>query len=610
MCRLRLVVATLPSPAFYARAAGLLVARTCGNSSHALFSPPAAAVQAGTAVSMSHNCVLMLARPLHASRRTTTHQSPNSLLSSDQSQAQSRRWESLGGASTESTFELQADIMDSVHELMGPAASAAPAAGGATPTLPSSPSSFSRTGGAQPKKRRESVGSGRAAATAAAGGAGQRRRQSVADPPPSPTVELSGALESYMGALAHDIAANGGGGEAAVSDGVDGATAVQAQARGGDGWRQRRRQSSVGGAPASPTIELEADLMGYIDDPVAEPVVDRAEVGSGVVGGRVRAQSMGSPSATPAVPSGAVATGDAGDRAEEGGGAEQAGHSSPSRSRSPSPSPSRAAAAHQPTASGAGAAAEGAAVVAAAAAARPPLHRLRRASVSAAGASREGGATQGGAGDRRRASLQIIMRASRRKSLAAAPPSAVGGGGGGWSTQPDKARRRESAAGILRRRLTSADSGGSGGGGGAPGQDAAAVAPAGPAEEGGGEADQLLAPSEGDRNVAAGGQASSGGGGVDEGYGEMDESMEDMTAEDLTENVSPLVMDVNVSLEGLRGRQKTSAVGDPSDRCRVRVCAFFLLILYSDRTTLGSMYVAVGWLGVFSVLQNWFVCNP
>ncbi|CAM9827170.1 unnamed protein product [Scytosiphon promiscuus] len=86
--------------------------------------------------------------------------SPGSLLSSDQSQAQSRRWESLGGSSTESTFELQADLMDSMVELDS---ASAPVRKGAPPL--------------------------------------------VGGPPSSPTEELSGALEGFMGDPAPTTAA-------------------------------------------------------------------------------------------------------------------------------------------------------------------------------------------------------------------------------------------------------------------------------------------------------------------------------------------------------------------------------------------------------------------
>ncbi|CAN0362190.1 unnamed protein product, partial [Ectocarpus fasciculatus] len=299
--------------------------------------------------------------------------SPNSLLSSDQSHAQSRRWESLGGASADSTFELQADIMDSMSELMGPATGrSVPASKGAPPLPPPSTSAEPRkrresvggrtattstAAGVKPRKRRESVGGRTATSSTAAGveprkrresvggrfatargapqdAGGVRRRQSVGGPPPppsSPTVELSGALDGYMG-----DADGGGGGEGRRQSSVGGRAAAPgsptvelsgalqgymgdagagAADAGGqrrlssasgsaatagvvqEGGQRRQRHSSVGAAaPASPTVELSAELMGYAKDLVAgAPAGEIAAAGVG----KARPPSLGPLSPAP-----------------------------------------------------------------------------------------------------------------------------------------------------------------------------------------------------------------------------------------------------------------------------------------------------------------------
>jgi len=138
------------------------------------------------------------------------------------------------------------------------------------------------------------------------------------------------------------------------------------------------------------------------------------------------------------------------------------------------------------------------------------------------------------------------MRA-RRGNPGAAVPSAIsagGGGGGGAGGAGDGSKkqadrnsrsRRESAAGNLRRRLSSLP-------GSIPAvQDAsAAAAVAGPSREEGGDVD-LSMQQEDNGEAVEGGEP----GTEEQGYDAMDESMDDVT--DLTENVAPLAMTVNVS---------------------------------------------------------------
>lgn len=470
--------------------------------------------------------------------------------------------------------------MDSVTELMGSAAETAQASS-SSGIPPSSSSSSSMPVKVVPRKRRESVSGGEGTAAAAAAAAAskglmrQRRlsvggppslplhslppRPTLPPPPPSPTVELSGALEAFMGDTAAPAAAGPG---VAVGEGVSpvagGAATVQARAQGGN---RRRQQSSIGAAPASPTVELAADLMNYLDDPVAHDAAAAAAAGAGagaatvavaVGSGKVRNESMGMGSLSPAPAAAAAAvhasvafTPDAGAEveAEEREGDSDLGKGSDDDDGLGEAGPlvmSPAAAPHlttSPSAADAVAVAPGSA--AAAAAARPPLHRIRRASVSTAAA--QGNMAQGGEVNRR-ASLQVIMRANRRMSVATVP-TAIGGGNGGGSgngnggskKQPGHTRR-ESAAGNLRRRLSSIGSVSSG-------QDAvAAVAVATPSQEGEEDADFDQPEGSGNPGVAEGHV-----GRTEQGHEAMDESMDDMTGEDLTENIPPLAMNFDVS---------------------------------------------------------------
>ncbi|CAM9847246.1 unnamed protein product, partial [Ectocarpus sp. 4 AP-2014] len=501
--------------------------------------------------------------------------SPNSLLSSDQSHAQSRRWESLGGASADSTFELQADIMDSMSELMGPATGRpAPASKGA-PLPPTAveprkrresmggrTATSSTAAGAEPKKRRESVG-GRfptAGAPHDAGGV-RRRRQSAGGPPlppTSPTVELSGALEGYMGdegggQRRRQSSVSGGAAAAALGSptielsgalqgymgdaGADagGRRRVSSASAGaaagvlpGGEQRMRRRQSSVGGAaPASPTVELSAELMGYADDLAAE--APAGEVAAAGVG-KARPPSLGPLSPAPAsTPVGNVnaevdvrrARPSAEEREGEGEEERNTVEGTAVAVASPPPAVAVADAVEaQPTVGG------GTTAVAVAAApvpvsGRPPVNHLpprrRRASVSAAPSQQlEGGMIAAGSGGdpKRRASLQEMMRQARRSSFA------TGDGGVGAKTPSDG--RRESAAGRLRRRLSSIGSVHSG-------QEVAAVAepePQSSEEAADGADDQSMRLEDGADGEAA-----------------PDEFMEDATEDDdLTENVAPLGM--------------------------------------------------------------------